>query len=381
MKNNRVLLSALAIATAFVSCNDKEAVGPELSAQKSVSLTIANQTSLSRAVDVETTESVAVAQASELHALFADGAGRVLEVRSFDALDPSLSEVGAGDINEDGQIYIFHQLPVAVEQVAITDYAGAVANTTTLADVKTAVSTLSAQQGALSNALVYGESTAFANLGEVHVDAGITYDLYHAGDVRVVPYVARLEILGIECTDLNGNQVNADGMLPRFGEITLGGIGIQNLYDAVGSSTLINYTGATGQADFEAALGDNAWHTDPVSAVLTAAAPKSSVVYAYQVAPGTVPNIVLKVTDGEWNTNIETPGGSLPFPFYVKSTGLIGSSGAIGNFEAGKIYQVNFAFPNDQIRGWNENTDLICIDVNVIIPEWTIMGDLSPKFD
>jgi hypothetical protein len=380
MKIKSILLSMLAVAATLTACNkagdNTEAADPN--AKKSVSVTIANQTAATRAVDSKTDAATAVANASDLFALFVNGAGTVVDVRKF--ADVAAADIGAGNINVEGQTYTFHQVPATTVKVAITDYDEVTKDESTLADVAAAMNDLSSQQGSLDDVLVYGESTKFEHLGVHHTnEGGIDYDLYDAGSITVVPFVARLEILGIGCANL-GDDNEPD--FSMYESLTLRAIGLNKTARAIGGTALdygVN-AGDVWATDRDA----NKWNIDSFTATIDATTKSyNSQVFAYHVAPGAVPSIVLEVSAAEWNDNIaEDMTVNPPIPMFVKSTGLKNAGGtAIAAFEAGKIYQVNYAFACEDVKTWDEDDEFVCVDVKVIIPEWTVVGDLTTTFE
>lgn len=405
MKVKNFILMVFVASMTFVSCDkgSEEDLGTDnVNVRKSVSVTIANQKNVglgSRAVAGDgltpgNGTDVPVVNADELCALFADNTGKVLDVRK-------LSDVVAEDIN--GTKYTFHILPEGVMKVAftnnsnsaitsiisLTDKATIAAQNVNLTAVKNAQDNLPEQNpttgdmvGKRNAILVYGESSQFEYIGDDKHD-NMTYKYYDAGSVTVTPALARLEISGFKCEDLNGTT-EVDGMLPKYSQITIDRIGLNNTpFDVIGGTANDWGAGNTGEAAWIAARG---WYIDEnVGLTLSDASTASNQVFAFNVAPGNVPQIILHISDGEWNTNI-TPvpnKAQLHFPYYVKTKmddGLSGNGLDATGFKAGYIYQVNFVFTCDVIRPWTPAAE-ICVDVTVVIPKWTVISNLKPEFD
>jgi hypothetical protein len=411
MKVKIILISALAAATAWVSCTETNEQGtPALNAPKSVTLTIANQTGTTRATadaltpsDAIEADRVAVARAEDLYALFATADGTL--VSTVKIIDPANE-----DITVSGDTYTFHKLGRTVAKVVITNASTAAA--ATKAAVAATYDDMEDLQVPLGNGIpVYGESRSF-QLVVGSTDAHDTdgdgidevYELYNAGEIEVLPLLARIEIAGIQCSDLGLATAGANGLPPRYGRLELGSIGIHNTRAAFApTAARISYDKSTfldpanpdldteAEADAAAlaaweAARPTAWNTDALAAgtVFDAATDiydqlvAEDGVFFYNVFPSEVPNIILEITGGQWNTNlgVNTPASDPQWPAYVRTTALQG----ITQFDAGHIYQVAFNFTCEDIKPWVKPGTLICVVVDVTIPNWVVEEALKPTY-
>lgn len=409
MKSTKLFLMALAMGGMLVSCNKADDNGIDTidpGGQKSVSVTIANQTAsvgtrTSGALTTGDTNTIPVAAASELRAVFADGDEIIA--------DTLLSELAAEDIVE--SVYTFHKLPSTVDKIAITDISGTFETLTELQGYAQSAAGLIAQQGALSDILVYGETEqAFVEMEPVHTHEGVTIKFYDAGSVTVAPLLSRIEIGSIACSDLDSLQITGTNpeadtvVVSRFGSLTLKAIGIHNTHDSIASGTNklpISYAfpalsdpatdaeklaAANALAAWNAAVTANRWNVDAFAAntVLDIAKTPFNGAFVYNIVPGLVPNIILEIGSATWNEVLlgdSSLDNALEGPFFVKTSGLSNTSGAITTIAPGTIYQVNFSFPSEKVKAWVEDTSLICVDVIVTIPNWTIESDLTPVFE
>jgi hypothetical protein len=395
MKVKVLLISALVTATAWVSCTDtNEQEIPAVNVKKSISFTIANQSASldSRTVDAALTSGeVPVASPDDLYALFAEMDGTLVgsPVKIVDAANE--------DITVDGETYTFHMVDADVAKVVITNVATALKATRAAV---AATKSLEEQQGALgNNILVYGESGTFEYVGVQHIHDGVSYNLYDAGEVKVVPLLARIEITNIQCVDLNSATPGANGLPPRFGKLELGYIGIHNTLPGIGASPRINYHKSSFLDPMNPALDEDAeadaaalaawmtarptaWNTDAIAPSILLDEGSDiydDEVFVYNVVPGAVPNIILEITGGDWNSNLDSTSPltrSLEWPYFVRSTGLQG----ITSFVEGTIYQVNLKFNSSDVKTWSETSDLVCVEVQVTIPNWVIRENLTPTY-
>jgi hypothetical protein len=400
MKTTKYLFAAFAAISMLASCQkDGGTNTPEQGAPKSVSIAIENLFTPSdgesrAAQDVFTPADIPVASVNELTVYFATGAGEIVETRALSSVTP-----------EDG-VYMFHQVVSTAQKLVVSNISLAEAVGKNLTALTAAGTALSGYQGAytagtpgsLPSIPVRGDSAAFTSTGEQHTDPnGVVYVVWHAGTVEVLPVLARIEIGNITCADLNWNTPDGDGFLPAFGAITLDYIGIHNTATTIGSAKF-NYTDdaneLTGDGLFKWNTDTAAptWNTDAFEAGTTLDATEldndeaerptySDKVFVYNVDPASVPNIILQLSDPVQNTNIPETR-TLADNYYVKTTSLNEGGSPITSFEAGTIYKVNFSFNSENIKAWNEDPSLICVDVTVEIPNWTIHPTpLTPGFN
>ena len=417
MKSTKIILAAIAITAMVVSCN-KPAEGPGVvnsNTKKSVSIVIANQVNdngLSRATgafnDAESL-TIPVATTDELWAVFANEDGDLVGTPTQLSAAENQNEETA---TTEQYTYTFHELPAEVTKIAITDIDPTGDNPLaeveenaenpgfqTLAEIIAygqSVEGFDAQKGDLSDIFVYGETTStFTASGLVENHGGVDIIHYNGGDVTVQPLLARIEIGNILCTNLAlGEEDLEEGEdIPQFGSLTLKTIGIQNVYNAVSSSatgrTLIEYSADDaglalwnadcGYATETEAATDPTWNIDLFTGTLSDnETPYEAQAFVHNITPGNVPNIILEIGEATWNEALGDIADEVDLegPFFVKSTGLEG----ITTISAGTIYQVNFEFACENVKGWISNSELKCVSINVIVPKWEIVRELKPSF-
>ncbi len=255
--------------------------------------------------------------------------------------------------------------------------------------------------GSLPTIPVWGASGTFTVDDPVATDSADGFPLHHAGKVNVVPQLARIEIGNIQCLNLAGQDKDANGFYPRFGSLTLANIGIHNTkLGAVSDAAVFNYTNSitdtgTGLPKWTADIaGDNdptGWNIDPVNGSLSSSAILAgNEFFGFNVAPGSVPNIILEISSATENEvpDVDIPGTvSATDKYYVKSTKLNETKsdstvGPINDFKAGYIYKVDFKFNTENVLPWDQLAEFICVDVTVIIPDWVIYDKvLEPGFN
>lgn len=379
MKISKFFLMALVAVFMFSSCQDDSTEPAVLDAKKSVAITIEN---LAKAPQTRvpqagfTPEDVPVAKVSELNVLFADADGDVIETRSL------------ADAEVSGSIYTFHGVSVSVDQIAVTniDVDG------NLDNYQDAIDELSIEDYQGGYVAATTDPVAPASMHSVPVydsdvltddgtctHEGVVYPLW-AASVEVVPALARIEIGGITCTDLNAENANA-----RFATLSISRIGIHNtVVTTIGDDeAVLEYPAtAAGQTAFETAT---TWNVENFTAFTlngTGAEGTSDTydgVFAYNIVPGNVPNIILKVSGATKNLN-NTGNFVFTDPSYVKTNGLKDGETPIETIAPGHIYQVNFAFASENVKPWN-GPELVCVDVTVTIPNWVIENNLTPTFN
>lgn len=434
MKLTKCFLMALAAVVMLSSCQKDGAQTVESNTKKSVALTIENLVPSSGtriAGATPSTGTIKVAEIGDLKVLFAaDGEVEVIfDLSQLATLtagnDPAVTEKGTSGSTS---TYTFHKLPATIDQVAVTNSETAVVGQT-LAQVEAALealplSSLQALNLAdLANAEyipVYGEDLAFTTLGEEEHN-GIVYD-YKASSVKVMPLLARLEISGIECLDLDAFTTTGEGdeavkkANSRFGSLTLARIGIDNTWTHLtfgeNAGALIDYgpiatDTRTVEEDIALFQGDTGnWNVDAFAAntTLTEAAnvyTGGTGVFAYNVATPLVPSIILEISGVTKNKyTVDNPVFATPYfvktaslnetvavltedgePVLDEETGLpVKEIKTIETFERGHVYKAKFAFKCSDVKVWEKGT-LICVDVAVEIPDWVIHEEAVPTFE
>lgn len=366
MKLNKFFMLGLA-GLAFAACsNDDEPSVMESSKEKSVEVSIANATYGTPGTRKEATDGfskgdIAVADAANLKFLLLAGE----RIQAVKTTKDATTKQGAK-----GNIYTFHNVDGSVNGLAIIGNTNVTINANSnYNDVLNSIkkeANLTSQQGALNNIVVFGKNTQWKK--KEADDQGHTDAVYSAGEITVNPLLARLEVGEIGCKNL-GDQAT-EGAIPLYKELTLEKIGLDNIKTDFSQTNLLAYS------DDDA--GEKLWTAattwvDNLTDVLTNAQKNAAGTYAYNVVPGTTPRIILEIASYKANDNVEDPNAK--FPWYVRANQYTGLN---GTFEAGKIYQVKFQFNCDNIKPWHP-VQPICVEVEVVIPNWTIV-ELTPEF-
>jgi hypothetical protein len=223
----KLFIAAMALAT-IVSCSKDDADTVLTSKQKSVKITIDNIAKGTRGETAAADDKdLAAADDTDLVFLFADAGGKVLQSRTLNNDDANSSLL----TKEENGTYTFHKLPENVTMIGVI--ANATTTPTTLAD---AVKAWTNEKNQLDNeykaVVAYGSPVVDGKPTKLNAKGGVdltrvageeatapdehtdTYPLYEAS-VRVAPYMARIEITRVACTDLG--QTANDG----FSEITI----------------------------------------------------------------------------------------------------------------------------------------------------------------
>ena len=369
----KLFIAAMALAT-IVSCSKDEGVDEVLtSSKKSVKITIDN---LAKGTRGETpaadSQDLAAADDTDLVFLFADAGGTVLETRTLQ--DQTL-------LTKEDNNYTFHKLPENVTMIGVI--ANATTTPTTLADAVKAWTNESAQLDkeykevvAYGSPVVNGQPTALNDKGGVtltrvegeeatapveHEDA---YPLYEAS-VRVAPYMARIEITRVACTDL-GKTAN-DG----FSEITINSLSLaggeyktNTPADAItGDKATRAYTCTVGSDDNN--VLDEAYVAEPESGDKAVAA--TSKVWSWNILPQSTTNNNLTVGMTVVGNGYEIPSENADKTVTV--TSYANKEGAITEFKSENIYRFAIDFSEKNVDAGDA---YICVNVDVTIAEWVI---------
>lgn len=391
MKIKNCILGAIAMVTLFAACErpgvqkvDEPASGPA----KSVAIKIDNVVPMpkdgTRGIQPDfTAAGVPVAVTTDLSVYFADAAGSIVDVRTL--MSGKDAEMTLAE-NE----YMFHAVPASASQLAVTNLSGAVGGTISALRATEDTKLLAAHQ-TLAGVPVWGASLTFTpRPGDTHGHGvGALYVVYDAGNVRVMPSLARLEIGNIECVDLNANTP-VGGFHPRFGSLNLARIGIHDTPLTTFGSAVGNYSlYAAGELAWTADAAAGVWNIDEIVGVtldnLPGAANPLMVlndrVFAYNVKAGPTPNVILDIAGGTKNSYIAGEV-EFTFPYYVKTTALQENGVNIPMLAAGTIYRLDFKFHCGNVKLWTQDPEFICVDVTVTIPNWEIyQPTLTPTYN
>lgn len=345
----KYFIAALALAS-IVACSKDDVSDPVLdSSKKSVSITIANMETTTRA-EYEGTETPAGATGTactsindgNFYFMFAKADGTITNV--YNGKDVTL---------EDGA-YRFHKLSEEVKCVAVVGNlttAPKIGQTIDLYEFMAETETNDTVKADYKNLVVYA-SNDLSPTGEVCViDDGSTtpheYPLYKA-TLTVAPKMSRIEIGQISCTDF----ATASPKYSHIGIETVTLLGVDG-----GDSYVHKFGNFTSSQEVESATANVLTTSTP------AITPNNGNVWSWNIKPQDVSNMVTKlfvVGDG-FTTKI--PNRTVTIVEYKDANGTISS------FDEGVIYNLNINFNHSNIDG---ASDVICADVKVEIKPWTV---------
>ena len=374
----KLFICALALASVVACSKDDDATLLE-SSKKSVSITINNMASDTRAAGDITVggEQVACAEASELYFLFANSAGSVVATKTIKDATPGTLPEGAP---EGAVAYLFHSLPENVTQI------GVIANVTsapaTLADAvalwQNEVNQVAAQY---TDIVAYstpssGNGIALVQKNNAYCELNhVKYPLFEAS-VNVTPYLARIEIDHIGCTDL-GQTANDGYSKIGIKSLSLAG-GDLMISDAInGSATKVNtsnaaYTHTLGTFANDAAVtGQYALlgvhdHDNATNLVAPAATEDGKKQYwSWNILPQKVSDLTMGIY--VVGNNYTVPVGSADKTVTVRTYSKDNTN--ITSFDAQNIYRFWIDFSEKNI---DETNNYICVDVDVTIAKWVV---------
>lgn len=380
----KLFVAVLAIA-ALAACNKEEAPVYQDSVKKSIAITIANGVADTKAVGEETPVAVggeativlqennqAAASTDELVVLFANRAGVVVEAYSFADADVTTAADPATDV-KGVYTYMFHAVHESVEQVAVVRYA---AKTTPEAFENT-------------NLSVYAEAAAVEDLNvdldalELYASADLqptgecvevkvpgstgshVYDKYklYTATLTVTPALARVEIVGVNCTDLGQRTLAAvtDATI-------VGGYDELALTDVVFGAEKVYYYNFL-EADVLMGVYAGERNTTPREPVVYDLKDTKEAI-AWNIAPQAAPTaekpMVFTMEASAYDYTI----------LNTTKTLTIESFDGVTNFDRSKIYRLDLKFLEKNLDATNE---AICVKVDVTIANWVVV-ELNPNF-
>ena len=386
----KLFVCAMALA-AFVSCSKDDVQGPALdSGNKSVSITIANTSSATRAAGVTTPgTNDACADAKDLQILFADASKKILKIMPLVAEDAnSHAEYAAGATEEDDNgntIYTWHNVPAAVTNVAIIRDLDNVANVAvgqSLTDVK-AFASIEANYltKELNKIFLYGENLQPLQDTGVHTTInGVEYRLW-TGSVRVAPLFARLEITNIQCTDLGVTNTNTNPNDFGYDELVLnsltwtGSKGSYSIDAAEGATSLTtlysqNNKDVTNNTQKDSAKRVNYWTADGLAPVTSGVQSK---VWSWNITPQTFTEMNLVFTADAYDYVLADH--SVALKVIDLSTSADATEDNNFEFAVENIYRVSLDFTEGDLTGKEGR----CVQVTVEIAPWTV-NTVHPVF-
>ena len=376
----KLFVAVLAIA-GLVACNKEEAPVYQDSVKKSIAITIANGVADTKAVDEEIPVAVggeativpqennqAAASTDDLVVLFANRAGVVVEAYSFADADETTAAVPGADPDVKGvYTYTFHAVHESVEQVAVVRYA-AITNVEEFKNTKLSVYAEAAAVEDRNVDLDDLELYASADLHDSSTTCTVqttehvyeTYKLYTAA-LTVTPALARVEIVGVNCTDLGKRTLAA-----VTNATIVGGYDELALTDVVfGAEKVYNYNFL--ESDVLKGVYAGEGNTTAREAVVYDLKDKA---IAWNIAPQAAPTaakpMVFTMEASAYDYNV----------LNTTKTLTIESFDGITNFDRSKIYRLDLEFVEDNLDATNE---AICVKVDVTIANWVVV-ELHPNF-
>lgn len=386
----KLFIAAMALAT-IVSCSKDDNTTVLESSKKSVAITIKNGVSATRAdlpvpeqtpvpvggdakiLPQETEHTAAIVD--DLTILFANNAGKVVEIRTFD----DASEITAANATADPDVqgvytYRYHNVHESVTQVAVVRHdeptGGFVGTSLTNYAADAAVEN---RQVAVDELDLYGsakiiDSGTTCKVKDVAANGHVTeyeYKLYTA-NVEVIPTLARVEIIGISCTDLGETtlaSVSDSSITGGFDEMIL-----KDIYFGA-SDKKYTYTFLAN----DILKGVYAGEGNTTKRALTPYVPAGNkTAIAWNIAPS-VPffsagnPMVLTLDASAYDYDVISN---------VKTLRIVGDKNGVDKFERSKIYRMQIDFKESNLDATN---DEICVDVKVTIANWVII-EVDPSF-
>lgn len=410
MKINKLMLAMAVAATTIAACNKQETT-PQvdvIKSLKSVTLNLSNAT-FTKSGTSDALMDNKVVTLNNMQVFFSDGTNLY---QAYDATGntPATTYFTAVPTGEAAQ---FHFLPNEVVEVIVIANHGEKALGTANAVTKIFPTTKAQLLDGIKNLSVDADQTQDAkNLPLYGIDSDLTYNgeshaedhghdnpVYLAADVKLVPAVARFEVVGF--------QYAQDGENPRkYEQVEVEQLVFRNYNTTATVNSFAGNVTAAGADENALAtlpLGDGniftwfadmltkGWYADEPKVVLADdveytwgmvpavanVAPASE--YSYHVFPGTmIPEFDLKIkgngfTEGEGDAAVTYP----TVPLYLKTETLhvaTAEGAALASIEAGYIYRMAMVFDDTDF----ENPEK-CIDLTVTVAPWAVQI-IVPEF-
>lgn len=348
MKIRNLMLVALAASMTFVACSKDDGVPDAQGTPKSVTIKLANVVTPSRSTGgAQITDGQAV-NLTKYQVFFSDGTKlyTAKEANNQDAAEQYFVTPEDGALATTGN---FHFLPAEVNKVIVIGNHEKI-NATTEAELNIALAI--AQEQNADELTLYAES-GLTPKTPVHEDNNPLYE----ANLTLAPTIARLYIKNFSCT-FSGT--------PEYTSLKLQKLALNNYYT---TNTLASETvgGLTNTTLTEANVWD--WFAKlpagfdndnlDISLSSTSATAPSGGLY-YHIFPGVEPQLVLRAE-----------GDGTPLYLATKS---FKSGDAPVVWEAGKIYEMDFAFKATDFDQPDK-----CIDITVKPVNWVVVP-VAPEF-
>ncbi|MBP3317228.1 MAG: hypothetical protein J6L01_01910 [Alistipes sp.] len=372
----KYFIAALALV-ALVACSKNEDGAPVFDdSKKSVQITVGNLASATRAAGgitpAATDNALACADASDVIVLFADSPGNVI-------VSKKLSEA---TVATDGS-FIFHAIPENVVMVAaIANVAQAPATLTAAnaawqdeaamlaAPYRNIVDNSNPEAPTTTYGVVAYSGPAFLeNNGKTcTVDGDHTeYPLLEADELFIAPYMARIEINHLACTDL-GQTANKG--YDRIGFTSLSLAGQAGNTNAPYTHTLSEFEseGSFLAAEYQVTAPHIHGATGEANKVNYAAPAEG--VWSWNIVPQDVSNLTVGLYVVGNGYQVQIPEKTVTVDSYNKGTT------PVTEFESGNIYRFSIDFAEENV---DSDTQFVCANVDVKIAQW-VVNDLTVDF-
>ena len=376
MKLSKYFMMAAASLALFACSNDEDIPGLNGEGTKSVALKLdglSSGTSTNAVGDAQKAGQIAL---SNVTIYFTDGT-KILKREVLNSESPAWTEL----TGKNG--HIFHQLPSTVTQVQIVgNSAGKTITEGTVAALKGSVLKAAGEQE-FTNVTLFGED---AELTKTTADEH--GDNVYTATVDLKPLVARFEIGNIACTDMGTGPVkqfdlSVIGLMDFNSAVTLAGTAAGTEYTL--ANVLEPGSQATeGKVVFGEADAEAGWAWDKITGATnitnnTPWNPGDNKKFVYQFIPnkladGRMAQIKLVLDNVIW-----TDGTSNPFNSVVTAKFQTSDGQALTDFQAGKIYTVDYQFKGENVGPWNPD-DVKCVQINVTVASWEVVA-LTPVFE
>ena len=357
MKIRNLMLVALAASMTFVACSKDDGVPDAQGTPKSVTIKLANVVTPSRSTGGAEIEPGQAVTLTKYQVFFSDGTKlyTAKEANNQDAAEQYFVTPEDGALATTGN---FHFLPAAVNKVIVIGNRAKIDDVTTEAELNVALNITDEQN---ADALSLYATSALTPVSEAEDDDDDEIHLkdnpVYKADLTLAPTSARLYIKNFSCT-FSGT--------PEYTSLKLQKLALNNYYT---TNTLASETvgGLTNTTLTEANVWD--WFAKlpagfdndnlDISLSSTSATAPSGGLY-YHIFPGVEPQLVLRAE-----------GDGTPLYLATKS---FKSGDAPVVWEAGKIYEMDFAFKATDFDQPDK-----CIDITVKPVNWVVVP-VSPEF-
>lgn len=349
---------------------------------------------------------------SNITVLFTDG-NKVVQVEKLSSTDEGS---GWAELITTG--HIFHGITTKATQVCIVgnaegkSYAASLAKDETVSKVKDLLSKLSEEQ-TFTNVTLFGEDTQLAPSADTDPDGNKLLE----AEVPLNPLISRIEIGNIGCEDLGSGthkfskmELQSIGLMDYNNNVALGGGTTGLVAMTLGESGNLLEPGSTpveGKWIFgETTDSENGEYTDykwawdkfATGAVLDQSADRYNPTYGepaategkfvYHFNPAKINgNKLMNVKlvtkayiKNDQQQEVLFPYGSVVTArFQKENEDEPGTWVDLVEFEAGKIYTLDYVFKEENVGPWDPS-ETTCVKINVNVAKWDVVA-LKPVFN